>query len=241
MNTFSIGEMIRFGWETFKKRPWALIGMPLLAGLVSFILNTAIGEVAKFGIGLGVVAFFANFAVQSFYGVGMANFFLKAERDTSSVQLQDFWHPAPFWRYVGMSIVLMALGAAIMLGAAAIAGAVAGISHLVLAGTAQKAFLIALVPLAILAAAYLGTVFFPTQYAVVATSRGPVEAVRAAYAMTKGKRLKIFLFILALIGLNILGAIALIVGLLVTMPVSALASVRLYRNLESATPATPTA
>ena len=34
MPALPIGDCIKFGWETFKKRPWILIGALLLVGLV---------------------------------------------------------------------------------------------------------------------------------------------------------------------------------------------------------------
>ena len=35
MHTLSIGDCIRFGWETFKQRPWILIGGFLLAMIIA--------------------------------------------------------------------------------------------------------------------------------------------------------------------------------------------------------------
>ena len=69
---------------------------------------------------------------------------------------------------------------------------------------------------------------------VVDTKSGPIVSMKESYAITKGKFWKILLFWLAIIGLNILGILALGIGLLVTVPVSTLASIYVYRVLSRA-------
>lgn len=60
----------------------------------------------------------------------------------------------------------------------------------------------------------------------------PVEAVKAGWELTRGKWMKVFVFDLLLIGINILGAIALLVGLLVTIPTSSIAFTYFYKKLQ---------
>ena len=62
----------------------------------------------------------------------------------------------------------------------------------------------------------------------------PIEALRESARLTKGKRWKLLGFAVCMILLNILGAIALGVGLLVSMPISMLATMRAYRALSKA-------
>ncbi len=66
---------------------------------------------------------------------------------------------------------------------------------------------------------------------LVDTKTGPITAMKESYAMTKGKFWKLFLFWLAIAGINILGFIAFGVGALVSVPVSLLAIVYVYREL----------
>ncbi len=54
------------------------------------------------------------------------------------------------------------------------------------------------------------------------------KAIKKSVAMTKGVRWKLFCFFLILLGINILGALALGLGLLVSIPVSGLAFAALY-------------
>ncbi len=66
---------------------------------------------------------------------------------------------------------------------------------------------------------------------IVDKHMGPVEALKASAALTKGVRWQLFGFLLDLALLNIAGALLLGVGLLVTIPVSCLATASVYRKL----------
>lgn len=72
-----------------------------------------------------------------------------------------------------------------------------------------------------------------TQLLVVDKKMSPVAALKESYRLTKGQLLQIFLFWLAIIVINIIGLIALVVGLLVTLPVSLIAVAHVYKKLSS--------
>ena len=59
------------------------------------------------------------------------------------------------------------------------------------------------------------------------------EAFRESARITDGVKWKLFGFFLATVFLNIVGALCLVLGLLVSIPVSMLAYVHLYRKLSS--------
>jgi uncharacterized membrane protein len=71
------------------------------------------------------------------------------------------------------------------------------------------------------------------KFLIVERDLGPIEAIKESARLTKGSRFEIALLLLSIIALNIVGAILLIIGLLVTVPVSALAMVHAYRMLVS--------
>jgi len=66
---------------------------------------------------------------------------------------------------------------------------------------------------------------------IVDKHMGPVEALKASAALTKGVRWQLFGFILILSLLNVAGALLLAVGLFVTVPVSWVAIAFVYRKL----------
>jgi len=76
--------------------------------------------------------------------------------------------------------------------------------------------------------------FFYTGYIVVDKGTGPLEALKQSHAITDGAKWDLFLFSLALLVVNFIGAMVVIVGLLVSVPVSLMASVYVYRRLSPA-------
>lgn len=71
-------------------------------------------------------------------------------------------------------------------------------------------------------------------YLIIDRNMGPIEAMKESVRITKGHRWQLFLLALALLVLNILGALALMIGLLVTIPVSLFALAHVYRTLSHA-------
>jgi uncharacterized membrane protein len=66
---------------------------------------------------------------------------------------------------------------------------------------------------------------------VVDTKMDPVASMKESYAITKGNFWKLFLFWVVIGLINLIGAIPFGIGLLVTVPVSTLASIYIYREL----------
>ncbi|MDH5627817.1 MAG: hypothetical protein OEY69_05940, partial [Candidatus Krumholzibacteria bacterium] len=69
-------------------------------------------------------------------------------------------------------------------------------------------------------------------FVVVDEAVGPVEAIQRSWDITRGRTMDLFLLFLLLVGLNLLGIVALGVGLLVTVPVSGLSLAFVYRELK---------
>jgi len=71
--------------------------------------------------------------------------------------------------------------------------------------------------------------FYP--YFVVDKGLGPIQALKRSSILTKGIKWDLFVFSLMLLGINLLGALFLLVGLFVTLPVSWVALAFIYRKL----------
>ena len=69
------------------------------------------------------------------------------------------------------------------------------------------------------------------RFLVVEKGLGPVEALKESGRITKGNIWKLLWFFWAMVGLNILGAIALLIGLFVTIPITLFAYVFVYHKL----------
>ncbi len=70
-------------------------------------------------------------------------------------------------------------------------------------------------------------------YYIVDKNAGALDSLRMSWKATDKNVINIFLFMLLIIGINILGALALLVGLLITIPVSFIAVTLLYRKLSA--------
>lgn len=68
-------------------------------------------------------------------------------------------------------------------------------------------------------------------YFLVDRRQGPVEALKSSAGITSGHKMDIFLLGLALLALNALGALALLMGLFITVPLSMVAIAYTFRKL----------
>lgn len=68
-------------------------------------------------------------------------------------------------------------------------------------------------------------------YFIVDQGQGPLEALKSSARITSGAKMDIFLLGLALLAVNALGALALLVGLFVTIPLSIVAFAYTFRRL----------
>ncbi len=68
-------------------------------------------------------------------------------------------------------------------------------------------------------------------YLIVDKNMHPIDAIKKSWAMTKGNTWNLFFFGILLALINILGALILLVGLFVTVPLTMLATTFVYRKL----------
>lgn len=211
MNTFSGSAMIRFGWETFKKRPWFFVGVFLVIGILSSGMRFQMGDNthnAPAMIALLIVVGIAMAFIQVLAKMGAIQLALKAHDTPESVVFKDLWAPHPFWKYVGSSVLV---GIIVVIG-----------------------FILLIVPGVIWALRYL---FVP--YLVMERKLKPFEALKESARITYGHKWQLLGMLCLVALINILGLLCLVVGLLVSVPVSSLALAHAYRTLsaQAGTPA----
>ena len=116
---FTAGSAIRFGWETFKKRPWFFVGATVVivlaygvVGAISNGIDSALGSAEEPSVIGGLV----NLALSAFVGMGVTAFFLAAHDNPETVDLSTLWHPRPFWKFLAASILVgLAIGVGFVL------------------------------------------------------------------------------------------------------------------------------
>ncbi len=74
--------------------------------------------------------------------------------------------------------------------------------------------------------------FSMAPYLVIDKQMNPIDAMKESSRITKGKKWQLFLFGLTLIGMNLLGALALGIGLFATIPTSMVADALIYKKLK---------
>lgn len=210
--TLSVKECLVFGWAQFKKRPWIFVKAGILLGVLQMVLNVISSWTGNLGnqttgVTLIVVALFsiAISIVSVYIGITVNNMgaltFYLKAHDDVSSV-----HLRDLYRaHPFWRYFLMSL----LVGLAVVVGLVLFIVPGIIAGL----------------------MFSLAPYLVLEHDFRPTEAIRESQRMTKGNRWKLFLLVLAIIGINIVGAILLLVGLLVSIPVSTLAFAHAYRTL----------
>jgi uncharacterized membrane protein len=73
--------------------------------------------------------------------------------------------------------------------------------------------------------------FLYVGYLIIDRQLGPIEALKESRVITSGYKMDLFIFSLVVGVINIVGAILLLIGLLVTIPVTLMASAYVYRKL----------
>lgn len=213
--TLSIKECLRFGWNTFKKRPWILIGALALGVIVEGITSVLEENTDPNGV-MGVVVLLVSLLISMLYALGQTHFFLKAHDNVTEVRFKDLWYPKPFLHFLGTSILLWLF---------------IGIPYLALVFlNVPEVVLILLIVPALVVSLVFGFAF----YLVVDRDLHALEALKESARLTHGHRKQLFLLLAAVIGVNIVGLVALIIGLFVTIPVTVLAMIHAYRMLSGA-------
>lgn len=198
---FSIGDAIRYGWETVKGNLGFFIGMTLVAAIMSIIpgfLQNLPG-IRSVGI-LKLLLSLATVAVATYVGLGVVGIGLKVTRDEKS-ELADLFAGTPY--FVNGLIAYIIMGFVITIG-----------------------FFLLIIP-----GIYLGSRLQFAFFLIIDQNLSGIDALKRSWAITAGTHVDVFLFTLAIILLNFIGAIPCGLGLFVTMPVSLIAASYLYRRL----------
>jgi len=210
MNTFSPGSMISFGWDTFKKRPWFFIG--------AFLVVSILSSGGRFQTDADVQYTAPTMALVIIIGIAFSIISILAKMGAIRLALKahDSAESARFGDLWAPHPFWKFVGGSILVGVIVIVG-----------------FILLIVPGIIWALRYL---FVP--YLVMERKLAPFEALKESARITYGHKWQLLGLLCLIVLINILGAILLLVGLLVSIPVSSLAMVHAYRTLSGQ--ATPT-
>jgi uncharacterized membrane protein len=201
---FSIKSALNFGWETFKRRPWFFVG----ATLVIFLLYIAAGALT------GTIDYALTGDTENHSGVGsILDWLIGTLISMGVVAFYLKAHDNP--EQVTLSALWHPhpywsyLAATVLVGLVIVLG-----------------LLLLIVPGII-----FGLMFMFTSFIVIDRALGPIDAMKESKRITSGYRWRLLGFVLLLALINLAGVIALVVGLLVTVPVTSIAFANAYRVL----------
>ena len=104
MNTFTVGSCVRFGWETFKKRPWFFVAFTIVYIVVSWAISFVVGLIAGQGHALTSLI---SLPFNALLTMGLIASILKAHDNVEAVRIADLWHPQHYWNYLIAYIVIV--------------------------------------------------------------------------------------------------------------------------------------
>lgn len=210
MNALSVRDCFSTGWRTFKARPWIFVQAGLLLLLIHIAINLLqyLLETGAEQMGGAVAALLAvGFAVASI----LASFLINMGETAFFLRAHDDAKAVGLRDLWHPEPFWKFVGAALLAGLAIFLG-----------------FILLIVPGII-----LSILFMFVGYLAIERRLGPIAALKESTRLTKGSRWKLFQLALLALLLNILGFLALIIGLFVTIPVTLLATVHAYRTLSS--------
>ena len=201
---FSIKSSLSFGWETFKRRPGFFIGATVVIVLALAITGSITGAIDHAITG----------SAESTSGVGsLVNLALGTLINMGATAFSLQAHDEP--ERVSLSSLWHPQPFLKFLAASVLVAIVVGLGILLL----------------IVPGVILGLMFLFTTYIVIDRERGPIEAMKESNTITRGYKWQLLGFCLLLALINLAGLLALVVGLLVTIPVTLLAFAYAYRML----------
>lgn len=214
----SIGQAFSHGWKTFAKRPLFFVGVLFLLFFVTLVIQMP-------GLVLDLVT---------------PDTLENADAAGVSVLLLGAWGAIVFallsWvvqQYLSIGVIRITLDAvsgrpyslkSLLLDPMVFVNVL--LASIVAGALAFLGFLALIIP-----GIYISLALSPVVYVILDQKVGPIDAVQRCWHLTKGNRGWLFLFGLASFGINVLGILALGVGLLVTVPFTWLAMADVYRQL----------
>jgi hypothetical protein len=214
---FSISDIFNKSFEIFKADPGSYIGFTICGGIVTFAVGLVpvIGSIVNFVIGLPFQMGHAAYANKYPRGNGQFNSFFDGFK--------------AFGNLLVYSLLIIAIGSAIILPTVFGLMAVFGFSRDNL--PAISAPLIMLFIFFLIVLIVLGLFLFFAPYYIFFNNMKPIDAIKASFRLSKPNLSKLFLFNVAMALIAVAGALCLLVGLLVAIPIVRIANFYLFKHL----------
>lgn len=198
---FLIGESLSYGWDKFKKHYSFLIGIVILISFINLIIGIFSSIFEKTFPALNLIFNILGFIVIFVFTIGAIRIYLKIYEDKKP-SIHDLYT-------VTLSQLFRSLLAAILVGLIVSIG-----------------LLLFVIPGIILAIMFQFVI-----YIIVDKDLDSIEAIKESRRITSGHKWDLSLLYIVFAGLNLLGTLCFGIGLLVTIPVSSLVYIYVYKKL----------
>ncbi len=202
--TLSVGDAISFGWNKFKDNAGVWVGIVLIAAVIQIVINLIFG-----GFGGSTSDLSETFSLWRILGTligAIVGYLINAALIRGALHEVDGNKPAigSFFQFANVaSIVIASILVAIMV---------------------TIGFVLLIIPGIILTFLTWWTLQF-----VIDRNEDAITAIKSSFRAISSNAGTLFVLALALVGINILGAIPCGLGLLVTIPITIIASTYAYR------------
>lgn len=202
---FSIQESLLFGWEILKNNFWFIFWLEIIMLGLNAVPNVADYLFkGKTGMETPLLAIAAIFFVlQLIANLGMIKIFIGLHDKKESRNIADLLS--------GVNYFFKYVLAAIVYGLIVLAG-----------------FILLIVPGIIWSIKYQFFIYF-----ILDKNMAPMEALRMSAKITDGQKMDLFLFSCAAMVVNLIGFLALGIGLVATIPMTSMAVVHIFRKLSA--------
>jgi len=207
-HTFGKRALVKKAWARFKEEPGTII----IGFFIAQLIGNALGQIGQYiqpeNVISAIISFvlvIAGAGLSIWMGLGMINFMLKGIRG-EEFDIEDLF------AIRSGKIIWPAIVASILMGLAIFFG-----------------FIALIIPGIILSIMFMFTIYIIIDKK---GSIGAVEAMKESARLTKGYRWQLFLLGLLLGLVNLLGLLALIIGLLVSIPVTLITTAYAYEHLK---------
>ncbi len=227
----NIGEIISAGWKITSSNFLSLLGLLLVLLVVNIVLSVPsdILETKELTLGLVVYNILVS-VIGMIMGMGLIKIVLDVVSGGKVEFMKLFTTYKNFLNYFLSSLLLTVI---IVLPLAVVIGA--GVASVVLTNKNSVAMIVAglLCIAAIVYIIYMSIRLSFNKYFIIDRGVGPVEALKLSYKATNGQVTKLIVLQLALIGINLIGILLVLLGLLFTIPLTMVISAVTYKQLVS--------
>jgi hypothetical protein len=214
--TFNIQNLFKEAWSDYKSH-WLLF---ILIGIIFII----VGVLSNMGINQSAIISIAGWALQMFIILGYIKFLLHIV-DKKEAKIEQLFQGAQSLKHYISFLVVSLL--------------ISSFSGILIVPIMASAFLAMISPLLAWVVGTLFTIILVTvivglafaRYLAAEQKAGIFESLKESWKGTRSNQWKILWFMIVMIFFNILGALAFVIGLVITIPMTSLMYVRMYREL----------